>query len=70
MQLAADVLEHFTVGLHGLNQILHDLHNIVTSKCKCVFYQLQGTDAGGHLADGLHGLQNVLLHSHIFTSEI
>ena len=38
MQLAADVLEHFTVGLHGLNQILHDLHNIVTSKLGSLFF--------------------------------
>ena len=38
MQLAADVLEHFTVGLHGLNQILYDLHNIVTSKLGSLFF--------------------------------
>ena len=32
MQLAADGVQHFAVGLHSLGQVLHDLHNIVTSK--------------------------------------
>ena len=30
--LAADMLQHFAVGLHGLGQILHDLHIQNTSK--------------------------------------
>ena len=32
--------------------------------------QLQGADAGGHLADILHGLHDVLLHSHIVTAKV
>ena len=30
--LAADDIQHFAVGLHGLGQILHDLHILNTSE--------------------------------------
>jgi len=64
--LAADMGVHFTDGLHGLGQILHDLHNIITSRFECVVnLKLQVADAGGQLADILHGLHDVLLHRHI-----
>ena len=33
--LAAGDIQHFTVGLHGLGQILHDLHILNTSKIEC-----------------------------------
>jgi hypothetical protein len=65
IQSAADDIQHLADGLHGLGQILHDLHSEITSKRECVIDSLQVADAGGHLADILHGLQNVLLHSHI-----
>ena len=37
IQLAADAVEHFAVGLHGLNQVLHNLHNSITSKLRMLF---------------------------------
>ena len=70
IQLAANDSQHFAVGLHGLVQVLHDLHMQIPPDVGTLFSNLQAADAGGHLADGLHGLHDVLLHSHIITSEI
>jgi len=60
---AADGIAHFADMLHGLGQILHDLHSLITSKSGVVC-KLQIADAGGHLTDVLHGLYNILLHRH------
>ena len=70
IQLAANDSQHFAVGLHGLDQVLHNLHIQIPPDVGLLFSNLQGADAGGQFADGLHGLQDILLHSHIFTSEI
>jgi len=57
------MLHHFADILHGLGQVLHDLHILNTSELSvCLF--LQVADAGGHLADILHGLHDILLHRH------
>lgn len=64
MQLAADGVQHFAVGLHSLGQVLHDLHIQIPPDVGVLFSKLQVADAGGHLANILHGLQDVLLHSH------
>ena len=63
--LAADLVQHFAVISHILNQILHHkvLHNIITSGNVCSRF-LQSADAGDQLAIVLHGLHNILLHRH------
>ena len=62
--LAVGAVQHFAVGLHGLNQILDDrvLHNIITSEIELrkVSDCELAADAGQHLAVGLHGLGQVL----------
>ena len=65
--LAADLVQHFAVLGHGLNQILGKdvLHNEIPPKKMGWMLFLQGADAGGHFADVLHGLHKVLLDSHI-----
>lgn len=70
IQLAANDSQHFAVGLHGLGQVLHNLHIQIPPDVGLLFSNLQVADAGGHLADILHGLHDVLFHSHIVTSEI
>ena len=64
--LAADAGGHLADVLHGLGQILHDLHISNTSKIRCgLFVKLQSADAGSHFADVLHSLDNILLHNKI-----
>ena len=65
IQLAANDSQHFAVGLHGLGQILHDLHIQIPPDVGLLFSNLQVADAGGQFTDGLHGLHDILLHSHI-----
>ena len=65
LPLATNDVQHFTDGLHGLGQILHDLHIQIPPDMGLLFSNLQVADAGGDLAEGLHGLHDVLLHSHI-----
>ena len=70
MQLAADGVQHFAVGLHSLGQVLHDLHIQIPPNVGVLLCKLQVADAGGHLTDVLHGLHDVLLHSHIHYLQI
>ena len=56
------MLQHFAVGLHGLGQILHDLHILNTSKIECVKFEIwllgamcRSTKRGGIIAS-LYGV--------------
>ena len=78
--LAADLIQHFAIGLHGLGQILHHGHLADTSchKVISVWPPRSGqpscqhhvccmllADYTAHLADGLHTADQILLHVHI-----
>lgn len=69
IQLVANDSQHFAVRLHGLIQVLHNLHIQIPPDMGLLFSNLQVADAGGHLADRLHGLHDIL-HSHMITSKI
>lgn len=64
LEIAAQVDQHFAVGLHGLHETLGELlHNMFPPITWFVFFKSEiAAQMGQHHAVGLHGLDDIFNH--------